>query len=46
MRVTVLKNDTTTNYYFDPQHYQACWDAYAKMQQDGEIQAFSILVER
>jgi predicted transcriptional regulator len=44
MKVTVLKDGITTDYFFTPEHYQAAWDSYKKMQEDGEIQAFSIVV--
>lgn len=44
MKVTVLKNGQTTDYYFDPQHYATAWESYKEMQANGEIDAFSIVV--
>jgi hypothetical protein len=44
MKVTVLLNGQTTDYFFAPEHYQTAWDSYKKMMEDGQIQAFSIVV--
>jgi hypothetical protein len=44
MKVTVLKNGQTTDYYFDPEHYQAAFKSYTEMAKSGEIESFSITV--
>jgi hypothetical protein len=46
MKVTVLKNGQTTDYHFDPEHYSKAFDAYKAMQSNGEIDAFSIVLEK
>jgi hypothetical protein len=44
MKVTVLKNGQTTDYYFDPEHYLRAYESYKAMQESGEIESFSITV--
>lgn len=46
MKATVLKNGKTTDYFFDPEHYQACFDAYTQMVRTGEIESFSLTLVR
>jgi len=42
MKVTVLLNGQTTDYFFAPEHYQTAFASYTQMQADGVIDAFSI----
>ena len=44
MKVTVLKNGETVDYYFAPEHYLRAYESYKSMQESGEIDAFSIVV--
>lgn len=44
MKVTVLKNGSTTDYHFAPEHYLAAYESYKAMQESGQIDAFSIVV--
>jgi hypothetical protein len=44
VKVTVLKNGETIDYYFAPEHYLRAYESYKAMQESGEIDAFSIVV--
>lgn len=43
MKVTVLKDGQSTDYFYAPEHFLALWESYTDMQASGEIQAFSIV---
>jgi hypothetical protein len=42
MKVTVLLNGQTTDYFFAPEHYQAAFASYTEMKESGKIEAFTI----
>jgi hypothetical protein len=42
MKVTVLKDGKTTDYFFAPEHYKTAFASYTQMKADGLIDAFTI----
>jgi hypothetical protein len=44
MKATTLKNGKTTDYYYEPEHYQQAFDYYTQLVRTGDIDAFSLTV--
>ena len=44
MKVTVLKNGETIDYYFAPEHFLKACESYKAMHEAGELESFSITV--
>lgn len=44
MKATTLKNGKTTDYFFDPEHYQLAFEHYTQLVKTGDIDAFSLTI--
>jgi hypothetical protein len=46
MKVSVIKDGKTTDYYFDPEHYQRAFETYTQAVKTGDIETFAITLEQ